>query len=405
MSKLQETMKILSVNVTFSLGGAAKIAQAIFREVGGNFFYGNGRAVWRDPEATRKPNVYRVGTLFSKVLNKYLFKIFGKDLFTAHKHLWRKEITKADIVHIHAIHSHFVNFSFLFRELISKKKKVVWTFHDLWALTARCALPNPCTGYESGCAQCVLTSNYPRCICCSFARNLEEKKYLVQSMPRENLIVVVPTRWMLEKVKKSYCAKFRIRLIRNGIDLSQFTFKQAEITESEKLRVLIVANCFGTQKGLDDFLAIVRKLPKVDFVIAGTIPKRIDEVNVFPLGYLSSRKKLIAEYHRANFMLFLSVDDNYPTVILESLACGTPVISYKGLGNKEIFEDIDYPYLLDNGHTEKVIRILNDFACRHGNLSEYEQVSQKGRALVEKNNDLRKMLKEYKELYEELLSK
>lgn len=398
-------MKILSVNVTFSLGGAAKIAQAIFREVGGSFFYGNGRSVWSDPEAKRKPNVYRAGTLFSKILNKYLFKIFGKDFFTAHKRLWRKEIENADIVHLHAIHSHFVNFSFLFRELISRKKKVVWTFHDLWALTARCALPNPCTGYESGCSQCALTNNYPGCICCSFARNFEEKKRLVQSVPQENLIVAVPTRWLQGKVKKSYYAKFHIRLIRNGIDLSQFTFKQAEITECEKLRVLIVANCFGAQKGLDDFLTIVRELPKIDFVVVGTIPEGINETNVFPLGYLSSREKLIAEYHHANFMLFLSVDDNYPTVILESLACGTPVISYKGLGNKEIFEDIDYPYLIDDGHTEKVIRILNEFSCHHGNFSEYEQISRKGRALVEKNNDVRKMVKEYKKLYEELLSK
>lgn len=395
-------MKILSANVTFSLGGAAKIAQSIFREFGGCFFYGNGRFVWRDPEDKRNQNVYRAGTLFSKILNKYLFKIFGRDLFTAHKRLWRREIANADIVHLHAIHSHFVNFSFLFGELAAQNKKIVWTFHDLWALTGRCALPNPCTGYESGCIKCALTSNYPACVCRSFARNFEEKKRLVLSVSKTNLIVVVPTRWMQEKVKMSYYAKFPIRLIRNGINLKRFAFKQATVTENGKLRVLIVANCFGAQKGLGDFLSIARELPDVNFVVVGFLPDGINEANVLPLGYLSSQEMLIEEYHRANFMLFLSVDDNYPTVILESLACGTPVISYKGLGNKEIFEDIVYPYLIDDGDTEKIVRILSEFSRLQGDFSEYEQASREGRALVEKNNDIRKMAREYGKLYEEL---
>lgn len=397
-------MNILFVNVTYSLGGAAKIAQAIFRQVGGVFFYGNGRSIRKDPEDGKTSNVLRVGSVLTKILNKYLFKISGRDAFTAHKHLWRSGILKAEVVHLHAIHSYFVNFSFLFNLLISQNKKIVWTFHDSWALTGRCALPSPCVGYESGCKKCVLTTNYPNCICDSFSSNYEKKKRLVLSVPRKNMVVVVPTRWMQEKVQKSYYSEFPIRIVRNGIDLEQFSFRQSSITH-KKLRVLIVANCFGAQKGLSDFLKIVTALPMVDFVVVGTMPDNIQVNNVFSIGYISSREKLIEEYHLADFMLFLSVDDNYPTVILESLACGTPVISYRGLGNKEIFEELDYPYLVDDGDTTAVINILQRFVAENGDFLEYERLSRQGRTQVEKNNDLKKMVAEYKKIYEKLCEK
>lgn len=394
-------MKVLFVNVTYSLGGAAKIAQAIFRQMGGVFFYGNGRSIWRDPEDGSVPDVFRVGSVLTKLLNKYLFKVLGRDIFTHRKLLWRDQVLRADVIHLHAIHSYFVNFSFLFKLLATHKKKIIWTFHDLWALTGRCALPAPCLEYETGCKKCTLTTNYPECMCDSFSSNYEEKKRLVMSIPKENMVVVVPTRWMEEKVRNSYYSKFSIRIVRNGIDLDQFSFKQSSISK-KRLRVLIVANCFGVQKGLADFLEITKRLPEVDFFVVGILPSEINDNNVFSIGYISSREKLVEEYHRADFMLFLSVDDNYPTVILEALACGTPVISYKGLGNKEIFEGLDYPYLVEDGDTDAVVGILETFSVGKVDVSAYEQISRQGRAQMERNNDLRKMVLAYKGIYEEL---
>lgn len=391
---------ILFINIKYSHGGAAVIANFLYQHFKINhdveYIYGYGKRGKYDPNA-KGENAYMISGKYNFILNKISYNLFGRDLFTFNKSKIKQLIQDADIVHLHAIHSHFINDSFLIHLLIKYQKKIIWTFHDSWAFTGRCAIPYSCNGYLYGCPECKVKDNYIKTFCKLNKYNYKRKKKLFLQIPEDKLVIVTPSKWLANSCRETFLNKYPINPIPNGIPLDRYSFKQKNNLNS--LTILFIANYVNDPvKGADFFYRLVSSFPEVTFNAIGYYDQSCPTYpNLNYLGYISDTGTIVDCFHKNHLTVFFSVYDNYPTVILESLATGTPVLSFRGKGNQEIFEGIDYPYLINDFDFESACKIITSLK-NADDIEEYKSVSSLGRKQVERNNDILLMCKKYSQL-------
>ena len=157
---------LLQINVTANWGSTGKIAEAIGQSAmkrGWNSYIAYGRKM-----TTSKSNLVKVGSKMDNYIHfayNYLLDMEGRSSDRATKALVRRitEI-KPDVVQLHNIHDHFLNYAILFEYLNQTEIQVVWTFHDCWAFTGHCAhfSAAKCDRWKSGCGDCPQLKAYPK---------------------------------------------------------------------------------------------------------------------------------------------------------------------------------------------------------------------------------------------------
>ena len=247
---------------------------------------------------------------------------------------------KPDIIHLHCVHGYYLNYKILFDYLNTTKIPVVWTFHDCWAFTGHCAhfAPINCSKWQQGCYDCDLKKDYPSSLLDNSTKNYQLKKELF--LQNQNLQIVVVSNWLESIVKQSFFKGNKISVINNGIDLTRF--KPYPKETKEKI-ILGVASAWSKDKGLYDFYKLRELLP-IDTYIIKLVGLTEDQIRDLPEGIVgisrtSSIEELARIYSNAFVFVNTSYADSFPTVNIESIACGTPVITYKTGGSPEIIDE------------------------------------------------------------------
>ena len=256
---------------------------------------------------------------------------------------WIEEI-HPDIVHLHNIHGNWIQIFMLMDYLRKNKIPVVWTLHDCWGFTGRCShfsVAN-CKKWKTGCYNCNNHKVYPITYFFDFSKKMwMDKRAAFSSLPE--MKIVTPSNWLSQYVKESYLKKYSITIINNGIDIHQF-YPQTEQSKyyygmTEKKIVLGVAASWTKRKGLLDLYEIEKYLDmeKYQVVIVGLNARQLNDVpsGILGIGRTENVKELVQIYSGATVFINPTYEDNYPTVNLEALACGTPVVTYKTGGSGE----------------------------------------------------------------------
>ncbi len=285
------------------------------------------------------------------------FHLIKSRLFDMHglgsKNATRKLIKKLkefnlDAINLHNIHGYYINYKLLFQYIKDADIPVVWTLHDCWPFTGHCAYFDlaGCDKWKAGCKSCPQKSSYPKSIWLDKSKqNYELKKELFASLG-ERLTIVTPSAWLAELVRDSFFKDCNIEVINNGIDLSIFkpmpgSFKKDHGIEDKKM-VLALASEWTVRKGFEDIKYIGTHLPNdYQLVIVGLAEEQLSEVpsGIIAITRTDNIQQLIEIYSEADVFINASVEDNFPTVILEALACGTPVITYDTGGCKEQIDE------------------------------------------------------------------
>ena len=245
-----------------------------------------------------------------------------------------------DVIHIHNIHGYFLNYPILFRYLAESGKPVVWTVHDCWLYTGHCYYYSAasCDKWKSGCGACPQKRAFPASLLLDrSARNWKDKSRAFGSL--ENLTIVPVSEWIREEMASSFLAGKRFRVIHNGIDLETFRPEAASGGRQEGRVYLGVASIWLKEKGFDDLMALAAKLlPDEKLVLVGRTTdaqKARAPQNVTLIERTENIGKLAELYASSSVFLNPTWQDNYPTVNLESIACGTPVVTYRTGGSIE----------------------------------------------------------------------
>ena len=251
-----------------------------------------------------------------------------------------------DVVHLHNLHGHWINYEILFQYLSREKKRVVWTLHDCWAFTGHCSYFSAlkCERWKSHCSHCVGLRSYPMCFGKGdVSNNFERKKKSFTSI--QDMTIVTPSEWLASLVKSSYLGIYPVKAIPNGIDLGVFKPTKSKFKESHgitnKRMILGVANVWSSRKGLNDIIELWNYLDEnYSMVIVGLTEGQLKELpsGVIGIGRTSDINELVDIYSAADVFVNPSYEETMGMVTAEAIACGTPAVVYDQTAVPEIVD-------------------------------------------------------------------
>ncbi len=275
-----------------------------------------------------------------------------------------------DIVHLHNLHGYYVHVGVLFDYLKRKNKKVIWTLHDCWSFTGHCAHYDGigCDKWKDKCYDCPITNEYPfSWNKHNVTKNFERKKEVFTSI-KDNLTIVTPSYWLEEQVKQSFLKECNVMTIHNGINLNDFKYTESSFRKKYHLEdsfiVLAVASVWDTTKGIEDLKELANSLPENIklVVVGGTLSSNTTSIeNALCIPRTNTVKELCEIYSASDAFINLTKQDTFPTVNIEALACGLPVITYKTGGSPEILTD-KTGIVVEKNNIEKMKEVLIELA-------------------------------------------
>lgn len=398
--------KLLQINVTSNWGSTGKIAEQIgvlAQQQGWDSYVAYGR--YANPSQLK---TIKIGTKLD-VYRHYAENRFldreGLASQSATQHFLKQvDKIKPDIVHLHNIHGHYLNYPLLFEYLKKKNIPVVWTLHDCWAFTGHCYHFEEigCERWKKRCYQCPQT--YPISLDKS-ENNYELKNRFFTSLTSLTLVPV--SDWLGGLVKDSYLKNQSIRIIKNGIDLNIFKPQipddkiRTKYDIGERKIIMGCASVWPPSKGFADFIQLRELLPVSDYVII-LVGLYKEQISTLPDGIIgiertNSVNELASLYSIADVFVNPTYSDNYPTTNLEAMACGTPVITYKTGGSPEAVDD-KTGFVVEQGNILALAKAIKE-------MKQHPLSSNDCRKRAEEYFDKEKCYEKYIQLYNDLINK
>ena len=405
--------KLLQINITANWGSTGKIAESIGLaaiEHGWESYIAYGR--WCNPSQS---HLIKIGSR----LDTYLH--YGEQRIRDNEGLCSRRATRKlidqikkinpDIIHLHNLHDHYLNYRILFEFLNKTNIKVVWTFHDFWAVTGHCMhfVTVGCERYKSGCYECPMQKVYPKSFFERSSKNYAIKKDLFSA--NTELTIVPVSEWVGESVRYSFLKNKKIQVIPNGIDTK--IFKPTELTVlsdsrynaflngvKDKYVIMSVASEWKQDKGLNDFIAMSQMLGSDEVIVLvglndGVIANLPN--NIIGLKRTSSMEELAALYTRADVICSLSSAETFGLTIVEGYACGTPAVVYDNTAPPLLIRD-ETGFVVENKNFKQAYLAIQ--SIKSNGKSYYHDACIK---LANDHFDKDKCFEKYIELYNELL--
>lgn len=270
---------------------------------------------------------------------------------------------KPDIIHLHNIHGYYINYPVLFSFLKAYEAPVVWTLHDCWSFTGHCAHFDliRCDKWEKECNHCPQKCEYPKSYMDFSRRNFNLKKEAFTGC--NNLTIVPVSYWLENLVKESFLKGYKTHVIHNGIDTDKYSIcdnvdkMRAKYGITAKYVILGVASPFTQRKGFFDFISLSQILSEeYCIVLVGLNTAQMKNLpdNIIGIEQTQDVNELASLYSCADVFANLTYEDNFPTTNLESMACGTPVITYRTGGSPEAITE-DTGFVVNQGDLKAVI--------------------------------------------------
>lgn len=322
---------------------------------------------------------------------------FGSKKATEQFLRWAEQY-QPDLLWLHNIHGYYINVEMLFTWIKKHPEmQVKWTLHDCWAFTGHCThfTMASCGQWRDGCRKCAQKGRYPSSLWKDNCKeNYRRKKAAFTGV--KDMTLITPSRWLADLVKESYLGEYPVEVQYNTVDITVFKPTSSDFRKKYKLEdkemILGVASIWDESKGLYDFIRLTGMLnASYAIVLVGLSDKQLKEVpqmiekvrlpdkkpedkileknvktnngiaihaDVRDLYYTitgtaytgleqpchaqllclprtNDTFELAKIYTAADVFVNPTYEDNYPTVNLEAIACGTYVITYLTGGSPE----------------------------------------------------------------------
>ena len=345
-TKFDNIKTVLSIN-TGNYGSTGNIMRGI-----SNVAEENGYICWQTyapdkkngPKADRdilvsSYNVRRMNELYSRFTGMRGFSSY----FSTFVFLKKVDKIKPDIIHLHNLHNNYIHVGLLFDYIKKHHIKVIWTLHDCWAFTGRCPYFDiiGCDRWKTGCYACLYPQNeYPSVMFDRTDVLWKRKKKAFTGV--ENMTIVTPSKWLAGLVQESFLSEYPIKVINNGIDFNVFKPTKSDFCKRHKIgerKILLgVSFDWAYRKGLDVFIELNKMIDKSKYVIVIVgVDKDVKlPANIIAIERTNSKQELAEIYTAADVFVNPTREENFPTVNIEALACGTPVVTFRTGGSAEI---------------------------------------------------------------------
>lgn len=342
-------MRIAQISTRLHSGGAAVVArelEARYLAAGHEcrFLYGYGPKGRPEERALAHQLPLTPRTLAA--INRISFGLAGIDTSTPGQIRRLTELLdEADVVHLHIVHSYMASFTALAHALLELAKPVVWSIHDLWVLTGRCAVPQDCISFHralGGCGSCPDLSAYPPARLDLTGPGWRRRRALINELGDAGLLTFVPVcDWVSGLLAEEFPTVPR-RMIRNPVngvfwavpDVGHRSDRRNETVPS----VLVVAADLEDRHkvDLDLVAATARAIPHGRVVMVGRNPPTGMPDNVIAVGEVRDHARLLQIYDESSVLLFMSRIDTVGMVVVEAALAGTPAVMLTSPGSQEV---------------------------------------------------------------------
>ncbi len=310
-----------------------------------------------------------------------------------------------DIVHLHWICGGMMTIE----DIARIKAPIVWSLHDMWAFTGGCHYDEECQGYEKECGNCkVLGSDKEN----DLSKKIFKRKQKAFTQKKDITIVGI-SNWLNECSKNSTLLKDKNHInLPNPLDTNIFKpfdkEKARELWGLPKDKKLVLFGAMGAtsdpRKGFYELMESLEKIEdsNVELVIFGS--ERCEDTkdlgfNVYYLGQLYDDVSLVTLYNSVDVMIVPSLQENLSNAIMESLACGVPVVGFDIGGNADMIDHERNGYLAKPFSTIDLAFgiewVLNNY--------NYKILCQNARNKVLNNFDSVVLAEKYIELYKSIV--
>lgn len=244
-----------------------------------------------------------------------------------------------DVVNVHNLHSAFdLGFSPNLLRACVRHAPTVWTLHDMWSFTGRCAYNYDCRKFVAGCdSTCPTPTEYPALSPRKIAGAWRSRLGLLESSPQ--LVAVTPSQWLAWEAVSGLWSSNRVEVVPYGLSLDSHvvldrTMARQALGIGEGGPVLLTSaeDLADRRKGgslLVEALARLNTGPIVLVTLGhGGLVVNADGVDVVNLGFIDHERTKVLAYNAADIFVHPALADNLPNVVMEAIACGTPVVGF-----------------------------------------------------------------------------
>jgi len=317
-----------------------------------------------------------------------------------------------DVIHLHGLHNWYIDYKLFVSYLNKKKIPTVWTQHDCWSFTGKCAYYTlvDCHKWKKGCYNCPQLKEYPQSNLIDNSKFMYEyKKRTFLNIP--NLTLVPVSKWLQLELEQSFLKSYNSVVIENGIDTEVFRYRESNLRNEYNLEnkfiILGVASGWSTRKGLNDIIRLADTLNKkkrkdYKIVLIGVTEEQktlCQEYGILSFERTQNVEKLVEWYSTANVFFNPSMEETFGLVTAEALSCGTPVIAYNSTASPEIIAGTD-SYCITPHDLDAVIHCIDEIKVNGRDFYRNKSIQK-----VKKHYDKISQYEKYLELYENILLK
>lgn len=335
------------------------------------------------------------------------FELFSEDR-TPYGGSVLDQVPPCEVMNLHWVAAYLDYEQFI--QAASRRAVIVWTLHDMNAVTGGCHYDLGCGRFAQRCGACPqLGSGDPNDLA---GQVWDRKRALFERLDPRRLCVVTPSRWLAQMVKQSpIFSRFRVETIPYGIDLDDFAPRDRAaardvlgIPQDVHVILFLAEMVDNRRKGfplLEQALGdCARLVDRLWLLSVGHNPPRLKaDIRGSHLDYVGNDRFLSLAYSAADLFVIPSLQDNLPNTVLEAMACGTPVIGFDVGGIREMVRPGVTGTLVEPGDVgglcDAMGALLKDPATRH-------RMSQQARAIALTDYPLLAQARRYQELYHEL---
>lgn len=412
-------MNILNVNSSDTHGGAARavfrLHQALCSERIDSKLLVNTKS--SDDHTVLRPNskLNRGLVKFRPPLDALPVALYKKRTKTLFSPAWlpfsnivdRINDINPDIVHLHWINEGMLRI----QDLARIKSPIVWSLHDNWAFTGGCHIMWECERYLETCGHCPLLNSDAQFDLSRILFSAKKNTYAKIN----NITIIGLSKWMASCASKSNLFRDKTVLnLPNLIDTSLFS--PLKITTARELlrlpstKKLVLFGAINAtsdvNKGyhhLIDALKLIKNT-NIELVVFGS-REPINSPD-FPfkthyLGHLHDDLSLRALYSAADLLVVPSLQENLSNAIMESLACGTPVVAFNVGGNGDMIDHRNNGYLAQSFDIQDLAAGIDWIL----NAPNHLELARNARTKVLQEFDSQLVAKKYITMYESILSK
>lgn len=321
---------------------------------------------------------------------------------------WR-QLPEGDLIQLHWI-AGFVDYRGFFSALPTGKP-LVWTVHDMQALTGGCHYDRECGKFSERCGACPQLGSI-------FEKDITRQIWLrkrksFQRLGSRQLHIVSPSRWLRDEVKRSsLLSRFPCSIIPYGLDTQVFSPRDPRVAReifgiplTAKVILFLADGVHVPRKGFPLLAeALTGAEPDGNMFLISVGPGFPPDLRHFPHRHIETLRddRLLSHiYSAADVFVIPSLQENLPNTALESIACGTPVVGFAVGGIPDIVRPGVTGFLAKPADPADLRRAIIEL-LRHNNRRE---MAKNCRKIATEEYGIETQARRYMELYLEMSSR